>query len=451
MPKRNLAWTLVVFLVVLLFWTLPGTLAGRDSLYRAFGPLVAARAQIQKYYYREVDDDVLLNGAIRGMVEQLDEYSSYVPPEEYPEFRDRQTEGVFNGVGIEVDMVDGVPTVVSPIEGTPAFVAGITGGDQILAVDGEPTANMRLLEVVDAVTGESGTSVKLLLRGPSAVEPREVELQRTRITISSVKGASREADGTWNFWLDRERGIGYVRVSTFVESTVPQVRTALRELHENGAAGVVLDLRFNPGGLLQSAVDMVSCFLDDGLIVSIRGRRSDERKWYATPENTITRVPVVVLINYESASASEIVSGALQEHGRAVIVGSRSFGKGSVQNMIELEGHGAIKLTTSYYYLPSGRPIHRQPGATHWGIEPDVVVTLTEEEKEEVKFGRRRAEAMVSNGRPAATTSPAGAPSDEAIVMDRQLEEAVRVLIEKNSPPDPAAATTAEQSPPSAG
>lgn len=431
MPKRNLAWTLVIFLVVLLFWTLPGTLAGRDSLYRAFGPLVEARAQIQKYYYKDVDDDVLLDGAIRGMVEQLDPYSSYIPLNKYADFRDRETEGVFNGVGIEVDLVNGAPTVVGPIEGTPAFLAGITGGDEILAVDGEPTTNMRLLDVVNAITGEPGTSVTLRLRGPGDSDPRDVTLRRTRIAIASVKGASRKADGTWDFWIDRENRIGYVRISTFVESTVPQLRTALRELNEGGVAGVILDLRFDPGGLLQSAVHTVSCFLDDGLVVSIRGRRSDERKWHATPEDTLVRVPLVVLINRESASASEIVSGALQDHGRATIVGTRSFGKGSVQNMIELAGHGAIKLTTAYYYLPSGRPIHRLPNSTKWGIDPDVVVTLSEAERDALKYGRRQAEAVSGNDRDEPTTAPA----DGSVIMDRQLAEAIHILLDKTSQP----------------
>lgn len=436
MPKRNLAWMLVIFLVVLLFWTLPGTLASRDSLYRAFGPLVAVRAQIQKHYVEETDDQELLEGAIRGMVAQLDRFSHYIAPEEYPEFRDREKEGIFNGVGIVVDLLEGWTTVVSPIEDTPAFYAGIGGGDRIVEIDGQSTKGLSLTQAVNSIKGPPGTMVQLKVVDSDTGELREVKLRRARINIVSVKGYARTAEGKWSYMIDEEHRIGYIRVSTFVESTVPMMQEALRELREGGVRGVVLDLRFNPGGLLESAVDMASCFVRDGLIVSTRGRRSDEKNWYANPEAMIADIPVVVLINGSSASASEIVAGALQDHQRATIVGERSFGKGSVQNILELEGHGAIKLTTAYYYLPSGRRIHHsEAGSTleAGGIVPDIEVPLTEEQTHAVIEGRRRADSAspdeVSAAESVEETGRSGLVHlPHSILIDPQLEQALAAL-----------------------
>jgi len=436
MPKRNLAWMLVIFLVVLLFWTLPGTLAGRDSLYRAFGPLVAVRAQMHKHFVDELDDRKLLEGAIRGMVAELDSFSGYISPGEYPEYRARETEGVFNGVGIEVELVQGQLTVVSPIEGTPAFFAGIVGGDRILGIDGKPTESMSLAEAVNRITGEPGTAVRLRMESARTGRERELELRRTRVNLVSIKGCARLEEGQWDLMLDAENSIAYVRVSRFIENTAPLLKEKLHELRLAGMKGLVLDLRFNPGGLLDSAVAVTDCFLKEGLIVSTRGRRSDEKKWYATSEAVSPSAPVAVLINESSASASEIVSGALQDHKRATIVGERSFGKGSVQNLIELEGHGALKLTTAYYYLPSGRRIHRMdgsPASEPWGIMPDIEVPLDEKQLAALKEGWRRVDAVglpeaAEDGQddePAGDGGPAPRPR---IPIDPQLAEALRVL-----------------------
>ncbi len=442
MPKRNLAWMLVIILIAMLFWLLPESLARLDSIRRAFAPLVAIRTQIDKYYVEEVDDEQLLRGAIHGMLLRLDPFSSYIPPEQYPEFKKRM-DGKFGGIGVELGMIDGVLMVISPIEGTPAFYGGVLAGDRIIEIDGKPTDNLSIDEAVARLTGKPGTAVTIRVRHEDGGAFENIRLTRAMINIVSVKGWRRVNGARWDFMIRPDRGIGYARISSFQEDTAASFDAAFRELHERGMAGMIVDLRFNPGGLLNSAVGLADRFLSTGVIVTTQSDRDltgTAARVTASPENTYPEFPLVVLVNSTTASAGEIVAGCLQDHKRATIVGERTFGKGSVQNVIEMEdGRGALKLTTAYYYLPRGRRIHRtkqNETTPRWGVMPDVVIKLTEAERSRIVASRREADIIL----PAAASQPAAAEQDVttgpsprwgAIELDRQLQRALYILSKK--------------------
>jgi len=442
MPKRNLAWMLVILLIAMLFWLLPESLARMDALRRAFAPLLAVRAQIDKYYVEDVDDEQLLRGAIHGMLLRLDPFSSYIWPEQYPEFKKRMN-GKFGGIGIELGVIDGVLTVISPIEDTPAFHGGVLAGDQILEIDGEPTDNLSIDEAVARLTGKPGTPVSIRVRHRDTGLVERIDLHRAMINIISVKGWRRTNRARWDFLIDPLDKIGYVRISAFQEDTPHRLDAAVRGLLQQGMAGLILDLRFNPGGLLESAVATADRFLSSGIIVTTRSNREPPDAGVhvtANPENTYPRFPLVILVNGTTASGGEIVAGCLQDHRRAVIVGSRTFGKGSVQNVIEMPDHrGALKLTTAYYYLPSGRRIHRtkqNQNTREWGVIPDALVKLTETEMSRILAARREADIIrlvrptttqpTGGGPNHATTRPVAQPA--TIAFDRQLRRALYVL-----------------------
>ena len=445
MPRRNLAWIMVIVLITFLFWKLPPDLALRDPFYKTFSSLIAVRNQIRQHYVEEVDDKALLEGAIQGMMQELDPFSGYIRPEDFEEFRKR-TDGTFSGIGIEVSVENGFLMVVSPIEDTPAYRAGILAGDRILAIDGLPTEEMMLAEAVKRITGEPGTKVELTVSHPSRTEPRVVEIMRAPINLISVKGWRRDAEHDWDFMIDREAGIGYIRISSFVEKTPSEFKAALSELQAAQVRALILDMRFNPGGLLEGAVEVADCFLRDGMIVYIKGRSDSQETYSARSQPIDTDIPVAVVINEASASAAEIVAGALQDRGRAAVVGARSFGKGSVQNVIQMEdGASAIRLTTAYYYLPNGRRIHRTAAngeTAEWGIKPDIEVSLSDEARMRILDARRRAslpETQPATSAPAegveeapeagATTAPAdGADEDPILEFDEQLKAAVDYL-----------------------
>ncbi len=312
---------------------------------------------VKENYVEEPKIKDLIYGALNGMVTSLDPFSAFFPPEKYREFME-ETEGEFGGVGIEISMEKGRPIVVAPIEGTPAYKAGLRAGDIIIAVDGEDTFGKTLLEIVKKIRGKPGTKVTLTIMRKGADKPVKVEITRAIIRIESVKYIKYE-------------DIGYVKIIQFQHYTARDLKKALKDLLGQGIEGIILDLRNNPGGLLSEAVKVSDLFLPEGkLVVYTKGRR-DEEKYYAKEDPLVPRyIPVVVLINKGSASASEIVTGALQDHGRATIVGEKSFGKASVQNIIPLEDNSALKLTVAYYYTPKGRLIHKE------GIKPDVKVEM---------------------------------------------------------------------------
>ncbi len=313
--------------------------------------------RVRADYVEEVDDGELIENAINGMLTALDPHSSYLNEKSFKEMQ-VQTKGEFGGLGIEVTMENGLVKVVSPIDDTPAFKAGVKAGDYISHIDNEPVIGLTLSEAVEKMRGKVGTNITITVLREGMNEPLDLTLTRDVIRIRSVRS-------------DMHGDIGYLRITSFSEQTFDKLAEAIETLKKDipDLKGVVLDLRNNPGGLLDQAIAVSDAFLDRGEIVSTRGRQKDDiRRYSATPGDLLDGLPMVVLINAGSASASEIVAGALQDHKRAVIMGNKSFGKGSVQTVIPLPGHGAMRLTTSRYYTPSGTSIQAE------GIVPDIEV-----------------------------------------------------------------------------
>lgn len=425
MPKRNIAWMMVIILIALLFWQLPSTVARRDTVYRTFEPLVDIRREILKSYVEEVDENELIRGAIEGMLQGLDEYSTYFGPDQMSELK-RATTGTFGGIGVEISVQNGWLTVISPIEDTPAFRAGVLAGDRIVKINGETTEKHSVLDAVKELTGKAGTEVTITVIHEHNNKQEDITLTRDVIKIISVKGWQRTANNGWDYMIDAEDRIGYVRMIKFTPDTPEALDDAVKILQAQGMKALILDLRFNPGGLLESAIAVADRFLDKGVIVSTKGRWSQKKESEAKSEGTYSNFPVVVLVNRFSASAAEIVAGALRDHKRAVVIGERTFGKGSVQNVISLEdGQGAIKLTTAYYYLPGGTCIHRSKRAKKgdtWGVEPLIKVELSDEEAAEILRGRREADII------RAATQPTTTQARPHPVIDRQLQQALNSL-----------------------
>lgn len=336
--------------------------------------------RVRAEYVEEVSDQELIAAAINGMLTSLDPHSSYLDPERH---RDMQVHnrGAFGGLGIEVTMENGLVKVVSPIDGTPAYEAGILPGDLITEIDGEAVMGLSLSEAVDKMRGLVDTSIELKVVRESAEDILSFSIKRAIITVSPVRARS-------------EGDIGYLRVTSFTEQTTDGLEKEITDLYDeigDQIKGFVLDLRANPGGLLDQAVSVSDLFLEGGEIVSTRGRDTDSvQRFNARSGDAIEGLPLVVLINGGSASASEIVAGALKDHGRAIIMGTTSFGKGSVQTIMPLPGHGAIRLTTARYYTPSGTSIQ----AT--GIEPDIFVPVATVEVQDSEGRQREADLRLS-------------------------------------------------------
>ncbi|MFZ8862854.1 MAG: S41 family peptidase [Thermocrinis sp.] len=327
---------------------------------------------IKENYVEPVSTKDLIYGALNGMTKSLDPFSTFFTPKQYESFK-QETQGEFGGVGIEIGMEKGRPVVISPIEGTPAFKAGIKPGDVILEIDGEDTSNMSLIDVVQRIRGKVGTKVQLTIYRKGMEKPMKIELERALIRIESVR---------WTTLGD----VGYIKLSQFNENASVQVERALKELTSQRIKGIILDLRNDPGGLLSEAVNVADLFLPEGkLVVYTRGRNGETQKYFARRKPVVPDdLPVIVLINKGSASASEIVAGALQDYKRAIILGEKSFGKASVQNIIPLEDGSALKLTVAYYYTPLGRLIHNR------GIVPDVQVAMDEKQEEALQEAIRQ-------------------------------------------------------------
>ncbi|MGH1398803.1 MAG: S41 family peptidase [Alphaproteobacteria bacterium] len=325
--------------------------------------------RVRANYVEDTPDKELVENAINGMLTALDPHSSYLNADQFGDMQ-VSTKGEFGGLGIEVTMENGLVKVVSPIDETPAAKAGVQAGDLIVDIDGEPVMGLTLSEAVDKMRGKVGTEIDIIISREGAEAPIEITIVRDVIKITSVRHRI-------------EGNAGYVRVTTFNQNTYPGVEKAMKEIKEelgNSLNGIVLDLRNNPGGLLDQAIAVSDAFLDKGEIVSTRGREEDDTKRdNATPGDLAGGLPMVVLINGGSASASEIVAGALQDHKRAIVMGTKSFGKGSVQTVVPLPGHGAMRLTTARYYTPSGRSIQAK------GIDPDIEVELAKIESFDVR------------------------------------------------------------------
>ncbi|QLF93288.1 S41 family peptidase [Pseudomonas sp. ABC1] len=376
--------------------------------------------RIKAAYVEPVDDKTLLENAIKGMLSNLDPHSAYLEPEAFAELQE-STSGEFGGLGIEVGVEDGFIKVVSPIDDTPASKAGIEAGDLIVKIDGQPTKGLSMLDAVSKMRGKPGSSITLSLVRDGGT-PFEVKLKRAVIKVRSVKSQL------------LEDGYGYLRITQFQINTGDEIGKALARLKkDNGGkklSGLVLDLRNNPGGVLQAAVEVADHFLTKGLIVYTKGRiPNSELRFSADPADASEGIPLVVLINGGSASASEIVAGALQDQKRAVLMGTDSFGKGSVQTVLPLNNDRALKLTTALYYTPSGRSIQAQ------GIEPDIEVARAKVTREQGGEGFREADLAghLGNGnggadRPSGsrkgTSDTTPRPQDD----DYQLNQALNLL-----------------------
>jgi len=322
---------------------------------------------VKENYVSDVNTRDLIYGALNGMMKSLDPFSAFFTPEQYKEFR-QETEGEFGGVGIEIGMEKGRPIVISPIEGTPAFRAGIRSGDIIVEINGEDTSNMTLMDVVRRIRGKPGTKVTLTIMRKGLDKPLKIELERAIIKVESVK---------WTKIGD----IGYIRLSQFTDGVGREIEKAAKNLTAQGVKGIILDLRNDPGGLLTEAINVSELFLKEGkLVVYTKTKKGEVNRYFSRRKPIIPEdMPLVVLVNKGSASASEIVAGALQDHKRAILVGEKTFGKASVQNIMPLEDGSAIKLTIAHYYTPLGRLIDKK------GIQPDVEVKMNEQEEEKLQ------------------------------------------------------------------
>ncbi len=337
-------------------------------------------AKIREDYVEEVDDAKLIEAAINGMLASLDPHSSYLNPKNYQGMK-VQTRGKFGGLGIEVTMENGLVKVVAPIDETPAAKAGVEAGDYITHLDGEPVLGLSLSDAVEKMRGLVDTDIAITIRRKGTKDPIELTITRATITVQSVRGRLEDDN------------VLYVRISSFTQQTNAGLRKTIKNLREEAGGdfkGLVLDLRNNPGGLLDQAIAVSDAFLKKGEIVSTRGRDvRDSQRYNATSDDIVDGKPIVVIINGGSASASEIVAGALQDHGRAVVLGTKSFGKGSVQTIVPLQGNGAMRMTTARYYTPSGISIQAK------GIEPDIEVKQAR--LEVLEQGSRRSEADLRN------------------------------------------------------
>jgi carboxyl-terminal processing protease len=410
MSRWNLGWLLGVVITAVVGLSLTYSAPTRDNTLKRkhenLKLLVDVLDEVQNKYVKDLDGDKmrdLVENMVTLGLERLDPHSSFINQEEFKQFQ-KNSKGRFGGIGIRIG-VDraGQIFVESPMVGTPAYEAGVLAGDLILKIDGQATDGMPLKKVVESIQGEPGSKVTLSVLHEGAKKPVDIDITRAEIAVDSVLGDQRRKDNIkeWDYWVDPETKIAYARVTAFTETTTKELTELVAKLQKEGMAGLVLDLRNNPGGLLRSAVEVSSLFLPEGkTIVTTKGRNGQKEETFTSHSvspkvDTSSPYPLVILLNRYSASASEIVAAALQDHARAVIIGERSFGKGSVQNVIPMEGGtSALKLTTASYWRPSNRNIHRFPESKEedeWGVRPNdkFEVKLTDEERIDYFKGRR--------------------------------------------------------------
>lgn len=442
MPTLN--YRIILGCGILCLW-----LAIQAQRQRLSGELNYAMDVIDFLYVKPVDRDALYMAAMKGMVDSLDPYSSYIPPQQFEQFN-RQITQEFGGLGIIIEGPTRIPdlTIVSPIYGSPAWEAGIVPGDVIVNVEGESIVGLDVETVSERLQGPKGSTVQFDIRRGEQDELISFEIVRDTIELESVAGDRRLPDGRWIYTLESEPSIAYLRLSSFGDKSAEELRVALQQV-VGSTDGIVLDLRNNAGGLLNKAAEICDMFLDEGLIVKVVGRDGVEQDQInATPGTLVPKeIPLVVLVNHNSASASEIVAACLQDHARATIVGTRSFGKGSVQSVIGLgKGNSAMRLTTARYYSMSNRKIHREIDEDEsgiWGVSPseENTIELTEEQEIEV-FERMRQRSDPRNApklpslndletNPGVTTT---GDEDADDLSDPQLDWAKSVLKRMRSP-----------------
>ncbi|MAK12848.1 MAG: peptidase S41 [Candidatus Pelagibacter sp.] len=326
-----------------------------DKLYQKLDLFSDVLNTLSKEYVDEIEQDKVIDSAINGMLQSLDPYSSYMSPEAFKNMN-RDTKGEFGGLGIEITMEAGLVKIITPIEGTPADRAGVQAGDYIVKINNKQVKGMSLLDAVKLMRGKVGTSIDITIRRPEVDEEIRFKIKRAIIKIREVSA-------------EVKNNIGYIRLRAFNQQSHSQLIKKINTISNKNITGYILDLRNNPGGLLSQAIKITETFLDGGEIVSTKGRdKNDIKIFNAKKGDSINNKPLIILINQGSASASEIVSGALKDHKRAILLGEKTFGKGSVQSIIPLKNKGGLRLTTAKYYLPSGISIHEK------GVEPDITV-----------------------------------------------------------------------------
>ncbi len=409
----------IVWLVIFIFTLNPCYLHAQkeekldpDIFYQDFEELINIIKEIQNKYVDEVGLRALLMNAYKGMLAGLDPYSQFIDSKNLEELK-IETEGEFDGLGIEVIIKDGFLRVLTPIVDSPAFRAGVYIGDVIIKIDGKSTKNISIREAIEMLRGKTHTEVTITVVHEGESEPVDITIERAKIHLNSTRGTR---------IVDEEAKIGYVAITSFQDNTTDDLDVAVKELEEQGMESLILDLRFNPGGLLNIAVDMADKFIKKGLIVSTKGRhKSQHHEYKAHRSKTYKNFPLIILVNNGSASASEIVAGAVKDHKRGLLLGTKTFGKGSVQSLIPIKNKkSALKLTTAKYYTPSGAMIHGV------GIEPDIKVNLTRKEVRGLHKHLARvnaADIRTKNGK-----EPLEINDDEEKFVDAQLSRAIDVL-----------------------
>jgi carboxyl-terminal processing protease len=427
MPRRNFAIIVLMLVVAVLcaskVRTNPYNRVLTESMY------IVDRKALE-----DVGEKRLFEGAMQGMLGSLkDDYSYYLPPAEQKVLNE-ELDSKFGGIGVKIDTRTRELVVLAPLFNSPAYKAGVRSGDKIVRINNQSTQGMSRADAAELLRGEPGEKVVLAVLHEGEDKPVDLEITRAIIRVETVLGDTPDGKGSWNYFLPGTDKIAYVRVENFAEDTASELKGVLKTLHEQGMKGLILDLRQNPGGLLSSACEICGLFLkSDQLIVTTRGRNKNAEP-VDDPRSTAgdgpyLKLPLVVLVDAKSASASEIVAACLQDHHRATIVGQRSFGKGTVQEVIDLEkGCGAIRLTTAGYWRPSGKNINRKHGASdsdQWGVEPDAgcaVVVAGEDLKNFFRWRMKRDEQQPGEK---------AAAADDYQTADRQLEKAVEVLQKK--------------------
>ncbi len=446
MSRRNLAWLLGIAAISVFSYTVFGFAVSnreKDRDYELVRLVVDVLHEVRSKYVKDIDPErerTLVEDMINGGLERLDPHSQYINAHKLKQF-DNQSEGRFGGVGIQVNVTrGGMLTVISPIAGTPAYKAGVQAGDIILKVDGKSTETLRMDEAVDLIQGEPGTEITLTVLHEGAKDPVDLKMERAIIKVPSVLGDTRKPDNPeeWEYFIDKPNKIAYIRLTNFTKTSPDEMRAVIQQLQDSGVRGVIIDLRNNPGGLLKSAVAIADLFLSEGRIVSTKGRNHKEEVYDAKREGTLllppNRYPMAILVNKFSASASEILAAALQDHGRAVIIGERTYGKGSVQNVIPLEREtSALKLTTASYWRPSGKNIHRFPDSKdtdEWGIKPDEGFEVKMDDEERLDYLRYRHDRDIVRGKdqPAPKEKPDDKDKDKKPFVDHVLEKALELL-----------------------
>jgi carboxyl-terminal processing protease len=430
--KRIVGPALLVVLIGSLLIKLPMAIADRTGSYSFFDPIVEVYGLLNNQFVSELDAEAheeMQRKMIEAAVNSLDDpYTTYVPAANTGDFN-KIVRGEYVGIGAEVNIINDYLTIVTPMDDSPALNAGLRAGDIVLEIEGESTYQMTIDDCIERLMGKPNTDVRVKVRHESLVE-EDITITRQPIFTPTVKGIRRNGE-VWNYCVDGDLGLAYIRVTQFNANTVDELQQALRDVRQTGLNGLVLDLRDNPGGALNAAVSMADLFLDGGEIVTVKPRQGRDQSFSARAEGTLPYFPMVVLINDSSASASEIVAGTLQENGRAKVLGMRSFGKGSVQEIRPLRyGRGTLKITTADYYLPSGRNINRNRNADDmiWGVDPDpgMIVPMTDDERIAMLRARRDIEII---------RAPADGDGEctsvswiRETLMDEQLAKAVEAL-----------------------